>query len=284
MKRLNILLLPLAFLLIGFQAKAQQIHLATYNIRYDNAGDSLNNWKYRKDQLFNIVRFYDFDLFGVQEALVNQMNDLSAGLPEFAYVGKGRDDGDKKGEFSAIFYKKDRFKLLDNGMFWLSGTDLDKPNVGWDAALPRICTWAKFEDKKTHLVFYHFNTHFDHRGKEARKESAKLILTKIKAIAGNTPTVLTGDLNVDQHDESYHVIAESGILRDAYQLAKIKLSDNATFNGFRPTLIDRNSRIDHIFLNKDFVAERYGVLTNSSLGRYPSDHFPVMTVLSVPTK
>ncbi|WP_134090168.1 endonuclease/exonuclease/phosphatase family protein [Olivibacter sp. XZL3] len=281
MKLLNILLLQIAFVLIGFQSRAQQIRLATYNIRYDNPGDSLDNWKHRKDQLFNLVRFYDFDLFGVQEALVNQMNDLSAALPAFAYVGKGRDDGDKKGEFSAIFYKKDRFKLLDDGMFWLSATDQDNPNVGWDAALPRICTWAKFEDKQTHLVFYHFNTHFDHRGKEARKESAKLVLRKIKTIAGNLPAVLTGDLNVDQHNESYQVIAESGILGDSYQLAKIKLSDNATFNGFRPTLIDRDSRIDHIFISKDFVAERYGILTNSSLGRYPSDHFPVMVDLEI---
>lgn len=258
--------------------KAQDLNIATYNIRYDNPGDSLNNWAYRKDPLRNMVRFYDFDLFGVQEALANQVKDLSE-LEGYAHVGVGRDDGKEAGEFSAIFYKKDRLKLIRSGTFWLSPTDVNHPNKGWDAALPRICTWASFEDRKTGFKFYHFNTHFDHRGMEARRESAKLILHMMKEIAGASPLVLTGDFNVTQDDESYHLFNHSGLLKDAYQTSLVKLSDNGTFNAFKvSTPAADTGRIDHIFFTSQFIVRRYGVLTNSFRGRYPSDHFPVMVV------
>jgi endonuclease/exonuclease/phosphatase family metal-dependent hydrolase len=268
-------------ILFSGAANAQQLNLATYNIRYDNPGDSLDSWSHRKEVMFNMVRFYDFDIFGVQEALSNQMDDLENNLQGYAYVGNGRDDGKRKGEYSAIFYKTDRFKVLNHGMFWLSPTDLTKPNVGWDAALPRVCTWANFEDKKTGLKFFHFNTHFDHKGVQARKESARLILAKIKELAGTAPVLLTGDLNVSQENESYHLIATSGFLKDSRVHAKIKLGDNTTFNGFRDRLTNRDSRIDHIFLSDRFDVLKYGILTNSSLGHYPSDHFPVMVTVNL---
>lgn len=262
-------------------AQAQQLNVATYNIRYDNRGDSLDPWSTRKDLVTNMIRFYDFDVFGVQEALANQMDDLQQNLQEYGHVGNGRDDGKRAGEYAAIFYKKDRFKLLQHGMFWLSPTDTEHPNKGWDAALPRICTWASFEDKKSGFKFYHFNTHFDHKGIEARKESAKLILAKIKSIAGNAPVIFSGDLNVDQNNESYKVIVTSGNMKDAYATAKIRLGDNQTFNAFRPVLSKGDARIDHIFLTPEFNVQRYGILTNSSLGHYPSDHFPVMITVTV---
>jgi len=265
-------------LTVKFAAEAQELKIATYNIRYNNPGDSLNTWKYRKEPLSNMIRFYDFDLFGVQEALSGQVKDL-AELKDYGYVGVGRDDGKENGEFSAIFYKKDRLTLVKSGTFWLSPTDTEHPNKGWDAALPRICTWASFEDKKTGFKFIHFNTHFDHRGIEARRESAKLIMRKMKEIAGESAVVLTGDFNVTQDNESYHLFHNSGFLKDAFETAEIKLSDNASFNAFKPAPVSgKADRIDHIFLSKQFTAKRYGVLTNSFKGRYPSDHFPVLVI------
>ena len=253
---------------------AQTMKVATYNIRYDNAQDTANAWKDRLPHLIGLIRFQDFDVFGTQEVLYNQLQDLAGKLPDYSHLGIGRDDGKQAGEFSAIFYKKDKYKLLQQGTFWLSPTST-VPSKGWDAALPRICSWARLQEKSTGFTFYVFNTHFDHKGVEARKESAKLILTKIKAMAGTTPVILTGDFNIDQHDESYTILNTSGSLHDAYELAKVVYAPNGTFNGFDTTR-KTDARIDHIFLSSAFTATRYGILTDTyGGGKTPSDHYPV---------
>jgi len=275
------MLLMVIFMITMADLRAQDLNIASYNIRYNNPGDSLDAWPHRKDLLRNMVRFYDFDVFGVQEALAGQIKDLSE-MDNYSYVGVGRDDGKTKGEYAAIFYKKDRLNLISSGTFWLSATDTEHPNKGWDAVLPRICTWASFKDKKTGLQFYHFNTHFDHVGVEARRESSKLIMRKMKEIAGTSAVMLTGDFNVSQENESYHLFNNSGFLKDAFDTASIKLSNSGTFNGFK--LTPTTDRIDHVFLSNAFTARRYGVLTNSFMGHFPSDHFPVMVVISQAAK
>ncbi len=292
--------LPLLLLLfIITNTYSQKLTIGTYNLRYANAGDSAkgNGWGQRLPAIVSLIRFHDWDIFGTQEVKSNQVKDLSDSLAGYAYIGVGRDDGKQAGEYSAIWYRKDKFQLLQGHTFWLS-TDTTKPNVGWDAALPRICTWGQFREVKTGLVFYFFNLHMDHIGVVARRESAKLVLEKIKAMTGNTPTILTGDFNVDQTNESYTLINTSGLLRDAYELSPVKFATNGTFNDFN--INNRtNSRIDHIFLTKDFTAQRYAILTNiywsqnastdtsassnpskevatSFMARTPSDHYPVM--------
>ena len=275
MKKISVCLV---FLIATSIAYAQTYRIATYNVRYDNKGDSLNPWQQRLPGIVQMINFYDFDIFGAQEVLNNQREDLSKALPGFDYIGIGREDGDKKGEFSPIYFKTDKFKLLQKGTFWLAETT-DKPVKGWDAALPRICSWGQFEDRKTGLRFFMFNTHFDHRGVQARKQSAQLILDKIKSIAGNAPVVLTGDFNVDQFNESYTLLNTSGVMKDAFTTAPIKLATNGTFNSFDiTTKTDR--RIDHIFLTAAFEAKRYGILTDTYNGKFPSDHFPVMIEVS----
>ncbi len=157
--------------------KKEPITVASYNLRYNNPGDGVNAWPNRKEMVKALVRYHDFDLFGVQEALRGQLIDL-AEMNEFAFLGKGRDDGKEAGEHSAIFYKKDRFDVLNSGDFWLSQTP-DKPGKGWDATCcNRICSWAKFKDKTTKKTFYFFSVHFDHQGVEARRESGKLMVRK----------------------------------------------------------------------------------------------------------
>lgn len=253
---------------------AQSLNVATYNLRYDNPGDSLDSWKNRCPVIASLVQFNNFDIFGTQEGLKHQLENLKSLLPQYDYIGVGRTDGKDAGEHSAIFYKKDKFKLNEKGNFWLS-TNTSSPNVGWDAALPRICSWGKFTDVSSHFTFYFFNVHFDHKGVQARRESAKLILEKIREIAGKTPCILTGDFNVDETDESYSLLSNSGILRDAYIITSERFAPNGTFNSFdvsgKPV-----GRIDHIFLTEQFSVLRYGILTNTYNGHYPSDHFPVM--------
>jgi endonuclease/exonuclease/phosphatase family metal-dependent hydrolase len=280
---MNILTITsIAFLLAITSIYGQTLKLATYNMRFDHKADSLNPWIQRHPAIVQMIRFYDFDVFGSQELLDHQVTGLVNSLPEYAYVGVGRDDGEKKGEYSPIFYKQKKFKLLQSGTFWLSKTP-DSPSKGWDAALPRICSWVQLEEMQSHFKFFVFNTHFDHIGVEARKESAKLILTSIAKIAGNAPVILTGDFNIDQHDESYALIHDSKELEDAFTLAKVKMVPNGTFNSF-----DINSktdrRIDHIFVGRSFEVIRYGILTESYQGKFPSDHFPVMIEINTTKK
>jgi endonuclease/exonuclease/phosphatase family metal-dependent hydrolase len=268
--------LLVALLLGGATAKlaAQTMKVATYNIRYDNAQDTANAWQDRLPHLANLIRFQDFDVLGTQEVLFSQLQDLAARLPGYAHVGVGREDGKQAGEFSAIFYKKDKYRLLQQGTFWLSMTSTT-PSKGWDAALPRICTWGQLQEKSTGFTFYLFNTHFDHKGVEARKESAKLILSKMKATAGTAPAILTGDFNVDQRDETYTILHTAGRLHDAYTVAQVVYAPNGTFNGFEPKR-NTDARIDHIFLSPAFTATRYGILTETyGGGKTPSDHYPV---------
>lgn len=292
---------------MGFavQALAQKYTVGSFNLRYDNKGDSINSWPYRKDKVAELIRFYNYDCLGTQEGLHHQLEQLKEGLEVYDYVGVGRDDGKQKGEYAAIFYKKNKFDVLKSGTFWLSGTDLHHPNKGWDAVLPRICSWAAFKDKKTGTVFYYFNTHFDHVGVKARAESARLITKMIEEIAGTAPFVLTGDFNVDQHSDSYSVMQNNGIMQDAYETAPIKMAFNGTFNAFNPNAFT-DSRIDHVFLGGGLKARRYGVLTetyrwqpkaegqrarsnnfpgqvhlNKSRALTLSDHFPVLVQCSL---
>lgn len=253
---------------------AQSLHISTYNIRQRNQVDTGNLWIDRKDKICNQIKYHEFDIFGVQEAFKDQMDDMQKLLPKYAYVGVGRDDGKEKGEYSAIFYKKERFKLIKNGTFWLSATDTEKPNKGWDAALPRICTWGIFQDITNGKQFILMNTHFDHKGKIARKESAKLMLQKAKELASNLPLIVMGDLNVNENDEAYLTLANSPSIKDTYELADIVYEPNSTFNGWGKS-IRAKGRIDHIFVSKPFTVLKYGILTDTYQGKYPSDHFPV---------
>lgn len=223
-------------------------------------------------------------------------------LPQYASVGQGRVDG-KKGEYSPIFYKKDKFKLNDYGMFWLSETP-EVPSVGWDAALTRVCTWAKLTEKSEGYTVWFFNLYLDHVGVKAREESVKQVLKTIKEMCGDQPVVLTGDFNVDQTNIGYKLLADSKELEDCYEVAKVCYALNGTFNDFNPNA-KTNSRIDHIFVSPQFVVDRYAVLTDTyraevgeaksetsgnfpkevglmkTVARMPSDHFPICAVLEL---
>ncbi|RYG04498.1 MAG: endonuclease/exonuclease/phosphatase family protein, partial [Chitinophagaceae bacterium] len=217
---------------------------------------------------------HGFDVLGIQEGLKNQLDDISNALPEYSRYGKGRDDGKDAGEHSAIYFKKDRFKLLKSGDFWLSETP-DVPGKGWDVnCCNRICSWVYLEDVKSKRQFYAFNVHYDHQGVIARRESSKLILNKINEIAGTNPVLLTGDFNGGRDSEWYKTIANSEVLADVNGKVKFPYANNSSSNGFRAPR--GQSVIDHIFMSRQFTASRWGILTDTYFGKFPSDHFPVL--------
>jgi endonuclease/exonuclease/phosphatase family metal-dependent hydrolase len=267
-------ILTALMLLTSVAVQAQKITFGTFNIRYDNPADSGNLWKDRAPVVANLIRFHQFDVLGVQEALKNQLADISSALPEYDRYGKGRDDGKDGGEHSAIYFKKDRFKLVKSGDFWLSQTP-DKPGKGWDATCcNRICSWVLLEDLKNKQQFYAFNVHYDHQAMVARRESSKLMLQKIKEIAGNSPVLLTGDFNGGRESEWYQTLAKSVAISDVYGAVKYPYANNSSANGFRTPR--GNGVIDHIFMSKQFTASRWGILTDTYFGKFPSDHFPVL--------
>ncbi|WP_186755352.1 endonuclease/exonuclease/phosphatase family protein [Echinicola salinicaeni] len=278
--KLFLAIFSLGIFLTTFSAVAQNENLtiATFNIRYDNPKDAPNNWDNRKEVVVDLIKFHGFDVFGIQEGLKHQVQYIDENLSNFAYVGVGRDNGKDKGEYSAIFYNKDKFKVLESNTFWLA-PDTSKPVKGWDAALPRICTYAKLQDKKSGQQFWFFNTHFDHVGLEARQESGKLILSKMQeATQAGIPVMLTGDFNVDQENPAYILLKDSKELKDCYEAADVRYANNGTFNSFDNTK-STDRRIDHIFVSEDLNVKKYGILTDTYHNLYPSDHFPVMAVI-----
>ncbi len=280
--------------------------VGTYNIRYDNPGDveNGNQWTRRAPVIASLVRFHDFDVLGTQEGFHHQMEDLLRLLPEYACVSYGRSDGKLKGEHTGIVYRKDRYEVRESGMFWLSETP-DRPGRGWDAGLPRICSWARMRRIPDGATFCFMSVHLDHRGKLARMESAKLLLAKSATLAGADPVFLVGDFNADQHSGAYRFLTAEGALADAAETAEVRYLPNGTANRFDPHS-KTESRIDHIFTSPGTRVRRFGVLTDSyrvtrdhprdsasgnfpkevrfreSEARLPSDHFPVLAETADP--
>ena len=281
MKKLLFLLLACFTYALIF---AQDLQVMTFNIRLNIAIDSLNAWPYRKEKVASQILFHEVQLLGVQEALHDQMMDLKDRLPRFKFVGGGRDDGKTKGEYSAIFYDTIRLQALQSQTFWLSLTPEVPGSKSWDAAITRIVTWAKFKDLKTGKIFFAFNTHFDHIGKIARRESAKLLLQKVKEIAGNSLCIITGDFNAMPDDEPIQLItdkANTGHLTDTKEIsAEPHYGPTGTFNGFK-SKEQSDQPIDYIFIKKKIQVLKHATLSQSWQGRFSSDHFPVYAVLGL---
>ena len=267
-----------ANLIVPTKSENSSIAVLSFNIRYNNPKDGTNAWPHRKDKVAGLIRFHKVEIVGLQEVLIDQRDELINLLPEFACLGVGRTDGKEEGEFAPIMYLKERFNLLDDGTIWLSETP-SIPSKGWDAALNRIVTWGKFEDNKTGEIFFFFNTHFDHRGKTARKESARLLLNEIQNIALESPVVVTGDFNFESGDIPYEVLTEtpgSTVLYDAQYLSEqAHYGPVSTYGGGFDEACKTGKKIDYIFTKNQVNVKRHGVLTDSWAGICPSDHMPV---------
>ena len=265
MKRIFVSLLAVAF---TFSAFAQEMNIATFNVRCGGPRKSAtaprkgdykkyNGWDDRKQYLCDMINFEAFDLFGVQEARHPQMVDMVDRLPDYNYIGVGRDDGAEKGEYCAIFYRKAKYKVLDSGNFWLSETP-DVPSKGWGAKYRRICTWGLFQNKKTKELFYFINTHVNWG--EASVKSANMLVEFVKTKCTKTDNViLMADFNATQDSDLYKIITSNGF-QDTYESSKYRFAPTGTGHGFRPNYFTQR-RIDHIFVSEGIKSSRYGVLT-----------------------
>jgi endonuclease/exonuclease/phosphatase family metal-dependent hydrolase len=265
-------------------AAASPLRVMTFNIRYDTPSDSGNAWPYRRDWVAGLIRYHAPDAIGVQEALVHMLTDLDARLPEFARVGVGRADGRARGEFSAILYRRDRLQLIDSGTFWLSPTPEVPGSKGWDTAIERIATWARFRDRRTGCRHLHLNTHFDHVGEEARRESARLIRRRLATLADGLPVIVTGDLNAVPTSVPYRILTADAIggalspLRDAFSASRDgHYGPTSTWTAFRA--IEPGRRIDYVLVSPEVRVLTHAILPDSWDNRFPSDHLPVIAAV-----
>ncbi len=252
------------------------LKVMTYNVRYDKGifTTGTDSWRnIRKERTVRLLQERKPDVLGAQEVLHNQLQDLTAVLTDYDYAGVGREDGETEGEYTPVFWLKERFGLLEKGHFWYSETP-DKPSKGWDAACERICTWVKLKDKEHGKTFFVFNSHYDHEGVTARKNSATLMMEKINKIAGNYPVFCTGDFNAGSGDAAIQAILRDGLLRDARTKADKPLGCLNTYHGYegKPGF----SRIDFIFITSNVRLFSYVTLDYKVDGYFPSDHFPVL--------
>lgn len=277
------ILFALVLLCLPTASSQEQTPLAvmTYNIRLDVASDGVNAWPNRKELLVGLIRFHAPAIVGLQEAQFHQLKYLSEALPEYAWLGVGRDDGKEAGEFMAILYRKDRIAPLHSSTFWCSPNP-SGPGLGWDAAFNRVVTWGKFRDIRSKQIFFLFNTHLDHIGVTARRESAVLLMDSVRAISGNVPVIITGDFNSRPSDDPYQTIISPRpprTFRDTRTItSQPQYGPEGTFNGFNIAEYAKEP-IDYIFVSEGTEVLSHATLTDSFHGRFPSDHFPVITTI-----
>jgi endonuclease/exonuclease/phosphatase family metal-dependent hydrolase len=274
------LLLATAFGCATADPASDSLRVMSFNIRLDNPADGPDAWSARRERVAATIRDSDVDLLGVQEAQPHQLAELEALLPELAWFGVGR-NADLSGEHSAIFYRRDRFELLDSGTFWLSETPEVAGSKGWDADYERIVTWGELRDRSSGKVFHYFNTHFDHVGEISRRESARLLLSKVEQVAGpQGPVILTGDFNATPDSEPVGILMGEGGFSDARTRSQTApRGPDSTWNAFRA--VEPGRRIDFVFVRGAVAVWSHEIVDRTFDGRFPSDHLPVVAELGL---
>lgn len=259
------------------------VTVMTYNIRFNNPDDGPNAWPKRREAVIGLISKYDPDLFGLQEALIDQIHDIHDGLGHYSWFGVGRDDGVARGEFSPVFYRDERFDLLDGATFWLSETPDVPGSMGWDAACPRVVTWVKLQDRSSGEILFFFNTHFDHMGDTARMESARFLMEKIREIAGDYSVVVTGDFNLKESEGPYFILTDESKdfhLTDTRHQVNPAEGPDYTYMGF-DFVGEPGEIIDYIFVRNFKEVFSHRIITDNTNGIYPSDHLPVMVKIEI---
>ena len=277
MKRLIYLLAAVAFTACG---SATSLSVMTFNMRYDNPEDGQNNWRFRRERVAGVIKAQEVDVLGTQELLSNQFNDLSGLLTGYQGVGVGRLDVVDSGEYFAVFFRKDRFTLLDSGTFWLSETPEVVGSLGWDGACERIATWVVLRDRDGRDFFF-IDTHLDHVGQVARDEGVSLLMKRIETLSGGRPVILTGDFNSEPGSSVVAHVQKDGVLRDAKAIAAQRSGTDWSFSDFGQIPEAERPLLDYIFVSGDIEAVRYEVLPDTFDGGYVSDHAPVMAVVKI---
>lgn len=275
----NLFVLALLAITSCSASQREHIEVMTFNIRYANPDDGMFSWDSRREMVYWLIEKYDPDILGIQEALKGQMDGLDSALNAYRWSGAGRDDGDTKGEYVPVFFKKDRFMLAGEGHFWLSDDPGIPGSTGWDAACTRMVSWIRLQEINTGFEYYVFNTHFDHVGEEARMNSARLMADSIRQIAGLKPVIITGDFNCGPGSAPLEVLSD--LFMDARKEAvRADSVSGTTYVGFPGDLM-QGEIIDHILLSKHFRVDEYEIITDNAGGFFPSDHLPVRVSLSL---
>jgi endonuclease/exonuclease/phosphatase family metal-dependent hydrolase len=250
----------------------------SFNVRYATAFDGPNSWPHRKDVLAAVIRRCAPDLIGTQECLEPQAEFIAQALPDYRWIGIGR-EADGKGEMAAVFYKKDVLSPIETGNFWLSETPDVPGSTSWKSSCTRMVTWARFRHIKADRFLFFFNTHFDHASEHARQESARVLLERIGALPSDATVIVTGDFNAAAEDSAPWRTLTAGGLADAWVTAGERIGPEVTFGGFRPPQMDRRERIDWVLTRGPIKSARCETVVYNQQGRYPSDHFPVVANL-----
>jgi endonuclease/exonuclease/phosphatase family metal-dependent hydrolase len=270
------------------------LSIMTFNIRYGSASDGPNHWDLRKDLVFSVLEDQQPDVVGLQEALKFQIDQIAGAVPGYAVIGVGRDDGKTKGEYSAMLYKSDRFDMVESDTFWLSETPSVVASMSWNTACTRICTWALFKDKTSQRRFYVYNLHLDHVSQEARVKGVKLVLERIAQRKTLAPVFVTGDFNAGETNPAITQIKVPTFtvktapnasqkrvhLVDTFRTIHPDVATVGTFNGFKGTL--SGEKIDYVWVTDCLDIVAADILRMNTSGRYPSDHFPVITTVAWP--
>jgi len=286
---LALLIVPLALSAARLMADDADLRMMTFNIRYGTANDAENHWDKRKEFLLETIKAFGPDLLGTQETLGFQRDYLAEHLPGYAVLGVGRDDGKQQGEMMALYYRNERFTRLDEGHFWLSETPEQPGSKSWDSSLPRMVTWVKLRDGKQPNMppILFFNTHFDHRGPQARLQSAKLIRQRAASLGQGCSIIVTGDFNSGEGSKPYEALfsAQDGSpspVIDCYRSVHPTREENeGTATGFKATST-RGARIDWIACSPEWKVLSAQIDRTEREGRTPSDHFPVEVVIRRP--
>lgn len=248
----------------------------SFNIRYGGADDGDDSWRHRRFLVRLAIRQKWPDLIGLQECLDFQADELDRAFREYDLVGHGRDDGKRAGEMCALMVRSSRFELIEYGSFWLSDTPDTPGRLGWDAACPRIVTWARLRDRFCRPdTFVFASAHLDHVGETARRESARLIRERLAAVADGAPVILAGDFNArGGTSEPWNVLCADGGWRDTWLVAGDPADPAGTFHGF-DGIDDGRGRIDWILATPHWETEAADIVRYGRDGRWPSDHYPI---------
>ncbi|MCW5962587.1 MAG: endonuclease/exonuclease/phosphatase family protein [Bryobacterales bacterium] len=263
-----------------FPLAAETLKVMAYNIRYPEKNDGVNYWDNRREVALEMLRRYSPDLIGTQELFFRQGEDIVTALPEYVWLGTAR-YGIHTNEYMGIFYKKQRFELIEMGQFWLSETPDVPGSMSWNVSLPRLATWVRLMDKNTGKPFYFVDTHFAHRQEDAdaRAESSKVIATFLDKLPEDIPVVLAGDFNTTPDTEAHGVLSRT--MKDAWDSAATRKGPVGTFHGFRGGEREEG-RIDWILFRAPWKVTEAETITMKQGELYPSDHYPVMAVFELP--
>lgn len=264
-------------------APAADLGVMSFNIRYGTANDGENRWPLRRDFLMDVVRRDNADIIGLQEALHDQIVEMTTTLPDYAVIGVGRDDGATRGEYAAILYRRDRFHVAESGTFWFSDTPPVVASKSWGNSITRICTWARLIDRQGG-AFWVFNVHLDHQSQPSRERSTALLAERIRARANSSePVVVTGDFNVGEDNPALPVLVGGAapLLVDTFRRLHPDANVVGTFTGFDVTRTT-GDKIDYVLATPGVEVLKAAIIRTAQNGRLPSDHFPVTATLRLP--